>query len=80
MTNKDHKTGLPESLLGQIFEHTNNGNNGGFMLAYVSEEGEVNVISKASAPIIELGILKGVETWLDNMSVQHQINLQNSED
>jgi len=80
MANQDHKTGLPESLLDQIFEHTNNGNNGGFMLAYVSEKGDVNVISKASAPIIELGIIKGVEAWLDNMSIEHQINSQNPED
>jgi len=80
MANQDHKTGLPESLLDHIFEPTNNGYNGGFMLAYVSEKGDVNVISKASVPIIELGIIKGVEAWLDNMSIEHQINSQNPED
>jgi hypothetical protein len=80
MGDTDHTSGLPESLLDQIFEHTNNGNNGGFILAFISDEGEVNVISKASAPVIELGLIKGVETWLENVLSQHEVNAPDSED
>lgn len=54
---------VPENLLSKIFDFTNNGVQGGFVLFNLNEEGDVNVSSKIGAEISHLGILECLEEF-----------------
>ena len=43
---------VPESFLDKMFEFTGNGDDGGFILAYVNNEGKPMVNCKISSQII----------------------------
>ena len=66
---------LPENIINQLFEFTgSSGGDSGFILSYVNQEGLPSVITKANSPIIELGLRKALEQYLDQVSA-HEIEL-----
>lgn len=54
---------VPENLLSKIFDFTNNGVQGGFILFNLNEQGDVNVSSKIGAEISHLGMLECLEEF-----------------
>ena len=56
---------LPEAFLNQLFEFSGSTEgNRGFMLAFVNQEGEPMVYTKADSKIIELGLRKAMEKYI----------------
>ena len=60
---------LPEGLLSQLFECTGfSDGDSGFILAYVSTNGQPAVITKTCSQIVEMGLRKALEQYLEQMS------------
>jgi|TARA_Y100000289_G_scaffold62654_1_gene72115 hypothetical protein len=56
---------LPESFLEQLFEFSGSTDgNRGFVLAFVNQDGEPMVYTKADNQIIDLGLRKALEKYL----------------
>ena len=65
------KFNLPENILHQLFEFSgSSGGDSGFILSYVNQEGLPSVITKATSPIIEMGLRKALEQYLDQVAAQ----------
>ncbi len=60
---------IPESFLEKMFEFTGNGDDGGFILAYVNNEGKAMINCKISSQIIEMGLRKALERFLQDMEL-----------
>jgi hypothetical protein len=57
---------LPENILHQLFEFTGcTEGDSGFMLAYVSPNGAPAIITKTCSPIVEMGLRKAMEQYLE---------------
>jgi hypothetical protein len=57
---------LPESLVNQLFECTGSTDgDSGFLLAYVSQNGHPAVITKTCSAIVEMGLRKTLEQYLE---------------
>ena len=57
---------LPDSLINQLFECTGSTDgDSGFLLAYVSQNGHPAVITKTCSPIVEMGLRKTLEQYLE---------------
>lgn len=62
---------LPENIINQLFEFTgSSGGDSGFILSFVNQEGLPSVITKANSPIIEMGLRKALEQYLEQVSAQ----------
>lgn len=62
---------LPESILTQIFEFTGcTDGDSGFILTYVNQEGLPSIVTKTNSPIVEMGLRKALEQYLDQVSAQ----------
>ena len=60
---------LPESILHQLFEFTGcTDGDSGFMLAYVSQNGAPAIITKTCSPIVEMGLRKALEQYLEQVA------------
>lgn len=71
---------LPESMITQLFEFSGStGGDSGFILSYVNQEGLPSIITKANSPIIEMGLRKALEQYLEQISAQ-EIHLDPSND
>ena len=70
---------LPESIVNQLFEFTGStGGDSGFILSFVNQDGLPSVITKANSPIIEMGLRKALEQYLDQVSAQEiELNFPN---
>jgi len=56
---------LPENLLEQIYQFSGNGDAGkGFMLVFVGQNGSPTIYSKTDTQIIEMGLRKAIEQYL----------------
>lgn len=65
------KFNLPENILHQLFEFSgSSGGDSGFILSYVNQEGLPSVITKATSPIVEMGLRKALEQYLDQVAAQ----------
>lgn len=65
------KFNLPENIIHQLFEFTGSTKgDSGFILSFVNQEGLPSVITKASSPIVELGLRKALEQYLEQVSAQ----------
>ena len=71
------KFNLPENILHQLFEFTgSSGGDSGFILSFVNQDGLPAVITKANSPIVEMGLRKALEQYLDQVSAQEiELNL-----
>ena len=66
-----NKFNLPESILTQLFEFTGSkGGDSGFILSFVNQDGLPSVITKANSPIIEMGLRKALEQYLEQVAAQ----------
>jgi|TARA_B110000305_G_C19316492_1_gene576716 hypothetical protein len=62
---------FPESILSQIFEFTGStGGDSGFILTHVNQMGTPSIITKASSPIVEMGLRKALEQYLEQVATQ----------
>lgn len=62
---------LPESILRQLFEFTGSSTgDSGFILSYVNQDGLPAVLTKTSSPIVEMGLRKALEQYLEQLSSQ----------
>ena len=61
--------GVPESFLDKMYEFTGNGEDGGFILAYVNQQGKPMIQCKISSQIIEMGLRKALEKFLGDMEL-----------
>jgi hypothetical protein len=62
---------FPETILSQLFEFSGStGGDSGFILTYVNQSGTSSIITKASSPIIEMGLRKALEQYLDQVATQ----------
>lgn len=62
---------LPENILTQLFEFSGRTDgDSGFILTYVNQEGLPAVITKTSSPIVEMGLRKALEQYLEQVSAQ----------
>ena len=65
------KFNLPENIITQLFEFSGStGGDSGFILSYVNQEGLPSIITKANSPIIEMGLRKALEQYLEQISAQ----------
>jgi hypothetical protein len=60
---------IPESFLDKMYEFTGNGEDGGFILAYVNQQGKPMIQCKISSQIIEMGLRKALEKFLGDMEL-----------
>ena len=61
---------IPESFLEKMYEFTGNGDDGGgFILAYVNQEGKAMINCKIGSQIIEMGLRKALERFLEDMEM-----------
>jgi len=62
---------LPESVLAQLFEFTGcTDGDSGFILSYVGQHGAPAIITKTSSTIVEMGLRKALEQYLEQISSQ----------
>ena len=74
---------IPEGLLEQLYSFTGDGEeNKGMILAFVAQNGSPANISRSGSQIVEMGLRKAVEQYLEQMEeVGSSIDLGlNSED
>ena len=71
------KFNLPESILQQLFEFTGStSGDSGFILSFVNQDGLPSVITKTTSPIIEMGLRKALEQYLEQIAAQEiELNL-----
>jgi len=60
---------IPESFLEKMYEFTGNGDDGGFILAYVNQEGKAMINCKIGSQIIEMGLRKALERFLEDLEM-----------
>jgi|TARA_A100000172_G_C2975569_1_gene87510 hypothetical protein len=61
---------VPESFLEKLYEFTGNGDDGGgFILAYVNNEGKAMINCKIGSQIIEMGLRKALERFLEDIEM-----------
>jgi hypothetical protein len=72
---------LPDGILSQLFEFTGcSDGDSGFVLAYVSPKGAPAIITKTCSPIVEMGLRKALEQYLEQMSSQEMNIVDNGEE
>ncbi len=65
------KFNLPESILQQLFEFTGSSSgDSGFILSFVNQDGLPSIITKTTSPIVEMGLRKSLEQYLEQISAQ----------
>ena len=67
MDHTDNNNGVPEVIMDKLYEFTNNGQYGGFILAYVDNSGSVSINCKVGSQVVELGLRKSLEKFLDQI-------------
>ena len=60
---------IPNSFLDKLFEFTGDGDDGGFILAYVTQDGRPLIQCKLGSQIVEMGLSKALEKFLDDMEL-----------
>lgn len=68
---------MPKNLMNQIYEFTGNSEeNKGFLLCFVDQSGSPQIYAQACSPIIEMGLRKTVEDYIEdcNLIIKPDIN------
>jgi|TARA_B110000495_G_C23042996_1_gene627276 hypothetical protein len=66
---------MPDSIIEKIYEFTGSSeDNKGFVLFFVDQAGAPQVISSCRSAIIEMGIIKAMEEYLDQFSLANNPN------
>ena len=69
MDHTSNNNGVPEVVMDKLYEFTNNGQYGGFILAYVDNSGSVSINCKVGSQVVELGLRKSLEKFLDQIEL-----------
>ena len=65
-----NQVSIPDSFLEKMYEFTGDGDSaGGFILAYVNDKGEPMVNCKIGSQIIEMGLRKALERFLEDLEM-----------
>ena len=56
-------------VLDKLFEFTGDGDDGGFILAYVTQDGRPLIQCKIGSQIVEMGLRKALERFLEDMEL-----------
>ena len=69
-TNENCEFSIPDSFLDKMYEFTGDGDsNGGFIIAYVNPAGSPMINCKIGSQIVEMGLRKALEKFLDDMEM-----------
>ena len=60
---------IPNSFLDKLFEFTGDGDDGGFILAYVTQDGRPLIQCKIGSQIVEMRLLKALEKFMEDMEL-----------
>jgi hypothetical protein len=60
---------IPENYFNRLFEFTGSDESSkGFIVAYVSQDGCPMIYTKVANPIVEMGLVKALEKYLNEMN------------
>lgn len=61
---------IPENYFNKLFEFTGSSDESskGFIVAYVDQKGCPLVYTKIASPIVQMGLLKALENFIDDMN------------
>lgn len=66
---------MPESIIEKVYEFTGSSeDNKGFVLFFVDQSGNPQVISSCKSTIIEMGIIKAAEEYIEQLSLVNNPN------
>jgi hypothetical protein len=71
---------IPESFLEKMYEFTGNGEDGGFILAYVNQRGKAMINCKIGSQIIEMGLRKALERFLEDLEMGEKAAIDDGSD
>ena len=61
---------IPNSFLGKLFDFTGTGEGTrGFVLSFVNQDGRPMIFSKTDTQVVEMGLRKALETYLEDAQV-----------
>lgn len=64
---------IPENFFNKLFEFTGSDDSSrGFIVAYVDQDGCPMIYSKVCSPIVEMGLIKAIEKYLDEVDNDQQ--------
>jgi hypothetical protein len=64
---------IPENFFNKLFEFTGSDDSSrGFIVAYVDQDGCPMIYSKVCSPIVEMGLIKAIEKYLDEVDNEQQ--------
>ena len=69
---------IPNSFLDKLFEFTGDGDDGRFILAYVTQDGRPLIQCKIGSQIVEMGLRKALERFLDDMELGEKALSENN--
>ena len=79
-SNQSKNFTIPESFLNKMYEFTGDGSdNGGFIIAYVNQEGQVTINCKIGSQIVEMCLRKALETFLADMEFGEKTMIQDED-
>ncbi len=79
-SNEKKTFSIPESFLDKMYEFTGNGDDGGFILAYVNQNGDAMIQCKIGSQIIEMGLRKALERFLEDMELGEKTAIEDDPD
>ena len=79
-TNDSSQFVIPESFLEKMYEFTGNGEDGGFILAYVNQRGKAMINCKIGSQIIEMGLRKALERFLEDLEMGEKAAIDDGSD
>lgn len=61
---------MPSNIISQIYEFSGSTEeNKGIMLTFVDQNGTPQIITQASSPVIEMGLRKAMEEYLEEIAM-----------
>lgn len=64
---------IPENYFNKLFEFTGSDDSSkGFIVAYVSQDGCPMIYTKVASPIVEMGLIKAIEKYLEEVDNDQQ--------
>ena len=70
---------IPENYFNKLYEFTGSDESSkGFIVAYVSQDGCPMIYTKVSNPLVEMGLIKAIEKYLNEVdNAEDSIDLSN---
>jgi len=70
---------IPENYFNKLYEFTGSDESSkGFIVAYVSQDGCPMIYTKVSNPLVEMGLIKAIEKYLNEVdNAEDSVDLSN---